>query len=371
MKIKPFALERYFAQYEFTAKYLLSSSDCDGLMQSEVLSWADPETKKLWENLQLGYTESLGLPLLRKEIAKLYAGISPDQILVAAPEECIFIALNSLLKNGDQVICTYPGYQSLYEIAAAIGCEVEKWEPDESAGWYFNPGDLESKIKKNTRLIIVNFPHNPTGYLPSIADYQAIFDIARKHGIPVFSDEMYRFLELNPDQRLPSACELYEKAVTLFGMSKTFGLAGLRIGWIITQDTALYHSIAAYKDYTTICSSAPSEILASIGLRSKEKIIDRHLRRINRNLCLLDDFFEKHRHLFSWIRPKAGTIGLPRLLSEESSGEFCRRVVENRGIMLLPSTVFNYGSKHLRLGFGRENMPEVLNILACYLAPLT
>src|ERR1700730_3783154 len=109
MNIKPFALERYFAKYEFSVKYLLSSSDCDGLPQKEVLGMADSEAKDLWDNLTLGYTESLGLPLLRKEISKMYEGINPDNILIIAPEEGIFIAMNSILQKGDHIICAYPG----------------------------------------------------------------------------------------------------------------------------------------------------------------------------------------------------------------------------------------------------------------------
>ena len=125
MKLKPFELERFFAQYEFSVKYLFSSSDCDGLFQSELLSLADAETKQLWDNLKLGYTESLGLPILREEVAKLNKGISPDQVLIVAPEEGIFITLNSILDKGDHVICTWPGYQSLYEIVQSLGCELD------------------------------------------------------------------------------------------------------------------------------------------------------------------------------------------------------------------------------------------------------
>ena len=117
MNLKPFKLERYFANYEFSAKYLLSSSDCDGLLQSDLLKLADSETKALWDNLTLGYTDSLGNPLLRTEIAKLYQNISPDDCLVGAPEEGIYITLNSILQKGDNIICTFPGYQSSYEIA--------------------------------------------------------------------------------------------------------------------------------------------------------------------------------------------------------------------------------------------------------------
>lgn len=367
MKLKPFKLERYFAKYEFSVKYLLSSSDCDGLSQSEVVSWADEETKQLWDNLKLGYTESQGLPLLRQEIVKLYKGITSENVLIVAPEEGIFIALNSLLERGDHVICTFPGYQSLYEVAEGVGCEVTRWEPDEAQGWRFDPEFLTKNIKPNTKLIVFNFPHNPTGFLAPKEDFDRIIKIAKEHNLYVFSDEMYRFLEYNSEDRLPSACEVYDKAVTLFGMSKTLGLAGLRLGWVITKDQEAYQKMATFKDYTTICSSAPSEILSLIALRARDKIIQRHLDRINKNLKLADAFFNNHQDVFSWIRPKAGTIAFPKLNSGKDSFEFCERVIKEAGIMLLPSTVYDYDNMHFRLGFGRENFPEALSAFESYI----
>jgi aspartate/methionine/tyrosine aminotransferase len=367
MNLNPFKLERYFAKYEFSAQYLLSSSDCDGVLQSELLGMADDETLQMWEDLRLGYTDSLGHPLLRKEISNLYQGISADDCLVIAPEEGIFIALNSILQKGDHVICTFPGYQSLYEIAQGLGCEITKWEPEEENGWSFNPDFLNKNIKPNTKLVIVNFPHNPTGYLPPGEDYKKIIDSARNNNLYLFSDEMYRLLEYDPDDRLPSACEVYDKAISLFGMSKTFGMAGARIGWVATKDKNLYKKMAAFKDYTTICSSAPSEILSVIALRARENIIDRHLVRIKRNLALLDSFFEEFKDQFEWTRPKAGTIGFSKLKGSVNSADFCQKVVQEANIMLLPSTVYDYGDKHFRLGFGRENMPEALEKFKAYI----
>ena len=367
MDLKPFKLERYFAQYEFSVKYQLSSSDCDGLLQSDLIGMADQETAKLWQGLALGYTESLGHPLLREEISMLYQGISAENCLVIVPEEGIFIALNSILREGDHVICTFPGYQSLYELAQGLGCEVTKWEPEEQNGWRFDPDFLKDHIKPNTKLVIVNFPHNPTGYYPPKEEYQKIIDLARENDLYLFSDEMYRFLEYDSAGKLPSACEVYEKALSLFGMSKTFGMAGVRLGWLVTKDADLFAKMAAFKDYTTICGSAPGEILSIIALRSKEKIIERHLARINRNLALLDAFFEEFDDRFEWIRPKAGTIAFPKLKGILLASDFCRKVVQDANIMLLPSTVFDYGNKHFRLGFGRENMPEVLEIFRDYL----
>lgn len=367
MELSPFKLERYFAKYEFSVKYLLSSSDCEGLLQKEVLAMATPEDLKLWDDLKLGYTESQGLPLLRAEISKLYKNINPGEVLVVTPEEGIFIALNSILDSGDHVICTFPGYQSLYEIARGIGCQVTEWRPDEEQGWRFDPEFLEKNIKPETKLLIFNFPHNPTGYLPSREDFDKILEIAKVHDLFVLSDEMYRFLEFEPGIRLPSASEVYEKAVSLFGMSKTFGLAGLRIGWLVAKNKKIFEKMATFKDYTTICSSAPSEILSLIALKNKDKIISKHLNRIKKNLALLDSFFENHKNSFRWVRPRAGTIAFPKLLGNLDSLAFCERMVKEAGIMLLPSSVYDFDRKHFRLGFGRENFPEALQKFSDYI----
>ena len=360
MQIKPFELERYFAKYEFKVKYLLSSSDCDGLALAEVLKLADKQTAQLWENMKLGYTESLGLPLLREEVAALYSDITSDDVLIFVPEEAIFVAMNCLLTEGDHIICTYPGYQSLYQIAESLKCEVTKWEPREEDNWKFNPAFLKENIKPNTKLVVINFPHNPTGSLPSPEDFRKIIDIVQEHDVYLFSDEMYRFLELHPGDRLPSAVEVYDKGISLFGMSKTFGLAGLRLGWLVTRDKKLYRNMAEFKAYITICSSSLSEILALIALRAKDSIIEKHLKRINRNLGLLNEFFEKYQHLFNWVRPNAGTIGFPKILFDKSSFDFCEDVIKNTEVMILPSTVYDYDDRHFRIGFGRENMPEAL-----------
>lgn len=367
MKIKPFELERYFAKYEFSTKYLLSSSDCDGTAMSDLLALADPQAKQLWDNLTLGYTESQGLLLLREEIAKLYKGVDADDVLVAAPEECIFLAMNAILEEGDNIICTYPGYQSLYEIAKSLGCSIIKWKPDEKKGWHFDPEFLRSNITPKTKLIIINFPHNPTGSLPNKAVFQAIVAIAKEKNIPVFSDEMYRFLEYDPRDRLPSAVEIYDNAISLSGMSKTFGLAGLRIGWIVTKDKLLYKNIAILKDYTTICSSAPSEILALIGLRSKDTIIADNLKKLQYNLDILEKFFAQHSELFNWVRPKAGTVCFPRLIHDTTATDFCRKLIDEAELMILPSSVYGYDDSHIRIGFGRNNMLEALDVFEKWL----
>jgi len=365
MSIEPFLLERYFDRHEFSARYLLSSSDCEALGMFELLAMADPEAARLWQELRLGYTETPGHPLLRETIAGTYGDPEPEHILVAVPEECIFLLMHSLLRPGDHMVCSFPGYQSLYAVARSIGCEVSTWEPDEERGWRFDVERLPELLRRNTKLLVVNFPHNPTGHIPPLPDFEAIVGLARQRGIHLLSDEMYRFLEIEEGATLPAACELYERAVSLSGMSKVFGLPGLRIGWLAAQDTQLLHRIRELKDYTTICSSAPSEILAIIALRNRDEIIRRQHERVLRNVGQLQAFFDQRQAAFRWNRPVGGSICFPRMLVDDTSA-FCEELVEATGIMVVPSEQFQFGRHHIRIGFGRENLPEVLERFGDY-----
>lgn len=367
MKLTPFALERYFARHEFSARYLLSCSDCEAFSLSDLLRLASPDDRAMWDELRLGYTESPGHPALRQEIASLYRSLGAEQLLVMTPEEGIFLSMHALLKPGDHVVVTYPGYQSLYEVARAIGCQVSNWQPRERDGWWFDLGELEKLLRSDTRLVVVNFPHNPTGSLLSVEEYNHLVELLRQRGIFLFSDEMYRFLEIYPGTTLPSGCELYENAVTLFGMSKTFGMPGLRVGWLASQQAEFLQQVAILKDYTTICNSAPSEILALIALHNRQAIIQQQLERVRRNLAALENFMHQHRRQFAWLPPRGGSICFPRLLQVEDSAAFCEQLIGDTGILLVPSRLFQAGDHHVRIGYGRENLPQVLAHFAAYL----
>ncbi len=308
LSLSPFKLERYFAKYEFNARILLSSSDCDGLPMTELLQMAASESLALWQELRLGYTESQGHPLLRSEVARLYDQIPPENVLIAAPEEAIFIAMHALLRPEDHVVAITPSYQSLVEIARSIGCRVTLWPVTLGpAGWQVDLDQLERSITPQTRLIVINFPHNPTGHQITHDELNAIIRMARVHGCTIFSDEMYRYLENDPALRLPAVCDVYEKGISLSGLSKSFALAGLRIGWLATQESALIGRWLAIKDYTTICNSAPSEILGLIALQNTERIVQRNLAIIRDNLVLAGQFFANHQEQLSWA-PASGRL---------------------------------------------------------------
>ena len=366
MKIRPFQLERYFARYEFNAPYLLSSSDCESLPIGELLALEEGAAEQ-FQNHWLGYTESQGSPELRQAITTLYQSISAEQILVhAGAEEAIFTFMNAMLDKGDHIIVHFPCYQSLFEVANAIGCDVTPWETRAEDGWELDLDALQKSIRSNTKAIIVNCPHNPTGYLMSKAKQQQILEIARAHGCLVFSDEVYRGLEQNPAETLPAACDLYENAVSLGVMSKTFGLAGLRIGWVATRNPHIYTAMATMKDYLTICNSAPSEFLATVALRNKSTIITHNRAIIEANLPILNAFFATYQHLFNWTPPRAGSIAFPGIRFAQDVEQFCIDLVQKQGVMLLPGTCYDFGQKHFRIGFGRKNMSECLDHLAEY-----
>ena len=366
MKINEFKLERYFAQHEFTAKYLLSSSDCDGYSMNYVLEQASAKELELWESLALGYTESEGHPLLREAILQYYNLKNIENVIVASPGELNFIAMNVLLQPNDHAIVVSPAYQSLSEVVKSLNCEVSYWQPNAKT-WEFDTDVLGSLIQHNTKLIILNFPHNPTGAYLSGKQLDEIVRLAEKHDAWIFSDEMYRKLMVSDMPELPPVCDIYNKGISLWGTSKSFGLAGLRVGWLVARNKEFLHKVVSFKDYLSICSSAPAEILALIALNHPEKFIQPNLEKIKANLHLFSEFALRHSHLFTFIPPKAGSVAFVKMNIPESSLDFSNRLVEETGIMTVPAEMFEYPGKFLRIGFGRKSFSEVLEKLEKYL----
>jgi aspartate/methionine/tyrosine aminotransferase len=361
MRLPPFELERYFARHEFTAPYLLCASDVEPYGMSELLALADDECRALWDGLGLGYAESSGHPLLRREIAALYEGLEAEHVLVfAGAEEAIFAFANVLLGPGEHAVAAWPAYQALYEVARATGAEVELVRLEHEAGWRLEVDAVRRAVRPGTRAVFVNFPHNPTGAHIDRAELEALVAITDEAGAVLFSDEVYRYLELDPADRLPAAAELSERAASLGVMSKTFALPGLRIGWVATRDEELLRRLAEFKDYTTICSAAPSEILALIGLRNRDRVVARSRAIVEANLERLDGFFERWSGAFEWVRPRAGSIGFPRLLADTPVERFALELIDAEGVVLLPGTTYGHTGNHFRLGFGRRDLPDAL-----------
>lgn len=367
MNLPPFKLERYFAKYEFNTEYLLCSSDCESMAIADLLAMEEGAAQK-FQQVWLGYTESQGSPALRAEICRLYETIRPEEILVhTGAQEAIFLFMFAAFKEFDHVIVHSPGYQSLAEVARAAGCDVSPWRAREENGWSLDLDELRHLMRTNTKAIIINTPHNPTGYLMSSEDYEAVHTFALENKLLLFSDEVYRESEYDPATRLPAACDLGDHAASLGVTSKTYGLAGLRIGWIATKNRQIYEKMASLKDYTTICNSAPSEFLAEVAMRNRTELAERNLGIIKNNLAIIDDLFTRHSERFSWVRPRAGSMAFPRLLKGNVE-EFCDRLVRKAGVLLLPGSVYDDARNHFRLGLGRKNLPQAVEKLEEFLS---
>jgi aspartate/methionine/tyrosine aminotransferase len=380
MQIKPFRIEQYFGKYEFKAKYLLSSSDAESRTIQELLDLEPGAHQRLLEHW-CGYTESPGAPWLREAIAGIYSQVgaqhgsapgkrdlikSDDVLVTAAAEEAIFVLYHALVGPADHVIVETPCYESALEVARSTGAQVTEWPRTFESGWVHDVAALEKLIQPNTKVIYINTPHNPTGLLMPSNVFQQVIALAASRNIILFSDEVYRELEHDPATRLPAACEAYEHAVSLGSMSKSYGLPGLRLGWLVSRDPEIIHRCLEFKYYTTICSSAPSEFLTAVALRHRQVLIQRNREIVMRNLPLLDAFFQQRSHLFAWIKPNASPIGFVHFKPHRDAFQFCENVVRDAGVLLLPGTVYDQPS-HIRFGFGRKNMPESLAKLAAYL----
>jgi aspartate/methionine/tyrosine aminotransferase len=366
MQLKPFRIERYYAQHEFSTRYMLSSSDCESRTIAELLEF-EPDAERRLHETWCGYTESSGAPELREAIAALYERAGADDVIVCScAEEGIFLLYHALLAAGDHAIVETPCYESALELARSTGAAVTEWRRTFAEGWGHDLGALRSAVGPTSRVVYVNQPHNPTGTVMERATFEAVAELAAEHELVLFSDEVYRELEHDPDARLPAACDLLADGVSLGSISKSYGLPGLRLGWLVTRDHTLRERLLRLKDYTTICSSAPSEMLTALGLRHRELLLQRNLTLVAHNLTLLDAFLERHADSFRWVRPTASPIGFPRVTGLGDIDALCARLAA-AGVLLLPGSVYDVAD-HVRVGFGRASLPEALALLETTLA---
>ncbi len=267
------------------------------------------------------------------------------------------------------MISTYPGYQSLYQNPETLNCDVSYWTGkfDATNGWGFSMSEFKSMIKPETKLVVVNFPHNPTGFMPSNDEWDEIVGICRSRGIFLFSDEMYRCTNHDGSQSPQSACAVYEDAITLCGMSKIFAMPGLRLGWVCTKNADVMTMMQRYKDYVTICAPGPCEVLSIIGLRNREELLERTMEIVRQNIKIFKEVVSEYPEVLQWQEPRSCTISFFRLkgwglkLGSGGATGFCDVMVKESGVMMVPSSVYNYQpDEYVRVGFGRKNFVRVM-----------
>jgi aspartate/methionine/tyrosine aminotransferase len=359
VQIRPFEIERYYDRWEFRAELMLSSSDCESRELAELLAF-EPGSRERLLGMRLGYTEVPGSQELREAIAAGYEATGADDVFaLAAAEEGIFIAYHALLGPGDHAIVETPCYGSALEVARSTGAEVAPWRRRHEEGWAHDVDALAAQLRPNTRLIYINTPHNPTGTQMPADTFARVLDLARERSIVVLCDEVYRGLEHDAGTRLPAACDAYERALSLGTVSKAHGLPGLRLGWLASRDAELLARIRELKLYTTICCSAPSELLVALAMRHAAELVERNRGLVLRNLPLVEEFIERRSGMFQWSPPTAGPIGFPRVTGVDDVHAWCESIAERAGVLLLPGSVYEEPG-HVRIGFGRADLPAAL-----------
>ena len=315
MQVRPFEIERFYDRFEFSAELMLSSSDCESRPLSQLLEF-EPDAHEKLLALRLGYTEVAGSAELRDAVASTYEGLSSEDVLtLAAAEEGIFLVYHALLGPDAHAVVEAPCYGSALELARSTGASVSTWQRRYEDRWEHDLDALEAMLRPDTRLIYINSPHNPTGTTMPAEVFQRLLELAEERRMVLFSDEVYRGLEHDPAGRLPAAAERSCSAISLGTVSKAHGLPGLRIGWLACRDHALLEQVRELKLYTTICSSAPSELLVALALRHHELLVERSTQLLLSNLPLIDAFLARHEDLLEWVRPSGGPIGFPRVLA--------------------------------------------------------
>lgn len=362
MEIANFQTEHFFARYEFNTPYQLCNSDCESVSISDLLELAG-DTLETFGQERLGYGESQGNSGLRASIAELYSAASADDVIVlGTPVEGIFLAASAILEPGDEVIVLTPAYDALTQTFEHVaGAEnVRRWRfLATPSSWQLDLEGLRELMTSRTRLVVVNFPHNPTGFLPDLEFMQSLARLAKEHGARVFCDEMYFGLVQPGSEALPSAVDIDENALVLSGLSKTYGLPGLRCGWLVTKDRNLLQNIMNWKYYTSICPPVPSEYLAAAALRARDVIRHRNVARIGHNLDLAEAFFARWPELFEWRRPAAGSTALVGFRVPSVSA-VSRQLATEEGILIQSARMLGGDDQHMRMGFGRKNFAEAL-----------
>lgn len=352
--------------------FSLSNSFAEPLSNAELiarsLARGDQGLVDDYQNHALVYTESGGSSDLREEIAKLYGpNIGAENIVVfPGGQVALQIAAFALLDDSSHAIAFSPGYQSVQAAPRHAGARVTTIPLRPETGWRINPAEVEAAIQPNTKYLALNEPYNPTGTLMSAETQIQLRDIARKHGLYILSDEVYRLLEHDAKDRLPAMADLYEKGLSVVTMSKPWGACGLTIGWLAFQDTQLRQTFIDAQYFGTACIGRASELQAIMVLRASNDILEKNMTIIRRNMALLDDFMGKYSDLFDWVRPRAGAVAFVNFKGPLSSEQLGNELAK-AGISIKPAYVFGEDTSwyrdYFRIGYGEEIMPKALEAL--------
>lgn len=360
-----FRLISYLSKLEHAVRFPLSSSYPESMSINQLFSLAGEQYRQPVLDAILDYPPLRGTPELLAAIASTYDLATPENIIsFAGADEAIYASFHALLNAEDHAIVLTPNYQSLESVAMSR-CAVSGVALDADNGWALNVADIRAALRPNTKALVINFPHNPTGALIGSQQLDELVKLCRERGIWLFSDEVYRLTEFDITDRLPQIADIYERGISLNVTSKAYGLPGLRIGWVACQDQQWLLKLERMKQYLSICNSLPGEMLTTIALNAREAILQRVMLRSRQQLQQLTDFLAGYPQLFTLTPPKAGVLAFVRYQGPEGAEKFATRLVEESGVMTIPSVTYAsaltaVSEDFLRIGFGRANLSEAL-----------
>jgi aspartate/methionine/tyrosine aminotransferase len=362
MKIETFEMERWQSQWENVVEYNLAESGVDPLTVEELLDGSDA-VRELGRHKML-YTQGNGTPALRDLISSLYPGADRDNVVVTHGTcEANYLATWSLIEPGDEVVMMLPNYMQIWGLARSFGARLTPFHLREEAQWEPDLDELQRAVTSRTKLIAVCNPNNPTGSVLSEAALDEIVTAARRAGAWLLADEVYQGAEIS-GKTTPSFWGRYEKTIVNNGLSKAYGLPGLRIGWTVGPNDLIYR-LWSCKDYTTIASSVLSDLLARRALEPavRERIMARTRFILRQNYPVFEAWMASHGRDFSVVPPAAGAIAYLRYRHAINSSQLMERCIKEQSLLIVPGDHFgmdgfirlNYGvpADHLREGLAR------------------
>lgn len=356
--------------HETHAKYNIAETCVASISLDDLRGLSEDKSSEIWSSsTKLTYGTIRGSEKLRTNLANRYSAKKPfqaDNILITpgaiSANMTIFYGL---IGKGDHVICHYPTYQQLYEIPKRLGADVDYWRAEESKKWQLDIEELKTLIRTNTKMIIINNPHNPSGAIIPRTTLDSLIEIAEGHDLIVMADEVYRplFHSISPGspEFPPSILSLgYAKTIVTGSLSKAYSLAGIRVGWIASRCSAIIDACAQARDYTTISVSQLDDQIAAYALDNNciHSLLSRNIQLAKRNLEILDKFVESHRWACEWVKPVAGTTAFVKFSNMGAPVDdvaFCGKLMEQTSVMLVPgSRCFGDGKEFkgfIRFGF--------------------
>ena len=349
MKIAPFRVEEWMNEYEMDAEYNIAETCVESLTVEELLNFSDDPAARLEEikKMQLTYGDIKGSAAFKKGVSSLYESVKPENILPShGAIGANFLLLYSLVESEDEVVSVFPTYQQLYSIPESFGAEVKKLDLRYEDGFLPDLEKLKSLVSEKTKLIAINNPNNPSGVVMKREILEKIVEIARNADAYLLADEVYRGFDL--EEKIPSVADLYEKGISVGSMSKVFSLAGLRMGWIAGPKEVI-ELCQLHRDYTTISNGMISDYLSTIALENKDKIIERNLTKVKKQLAILDRWVQNE-ELVEYVKPNGGTTAFLKYRLDLDSETFARKLFKEKGVLVVPGIAFGR-ENFLRIGF--------------------